>query len=82
MKIVFFLTTKAKFLMQFFPAYAKSEGFLGITSLENDFDQHPDIITKAHQCGLLIGFYGDNVSENLEKFDDKMVDVAIYDRFV
>jgi len=61
-------------------AYAKSEGFLGITSLENDFEHHPEIITKAHQCGLLIGFYGDNVSENLVKFDEKLVDVAIYDR--
>jgi len=61
-------------------AYAKSEGFLGITSLEGDFHEYPDIITKAHQCGLLIGFYGDAVCENLEKLDDAMVDVAIYDR--
>ena len=55
---------------------------MGITSLENDFEHHPEIITKAHQCGLLIGFYGDNVSENLVKFDEKLVDVAIYDRLV
>jgi len=57
-----------------------AEDFLGIDSLEQDVYVNSNIVKEVHNCGKIIAFYGDNVADNLEKFEELGVDIAIYDR--